>query len=582
MTWRHELDPRRHLAAAIGWAVLGVVTLAALVTAQLAARQAEQRVRRDTERLLAEYATQVRDVVSMNLLTRRGALRATAAQVAAEVARLPQDPQQLQAALAAAQSQFPEFEWLGVADADGQLLAQVGPAMSGPVGAALWFQQGRQAPFVTDQHAPAGDPSAARLLDLAAPLPRGRVLGAFLSWRWLEGQAQRMQQALNEHRETELLLTARDGTVLMGPPRWLGQRLGAEADVTEGDAYLVGTRAQLRLAADLGLGWTAIVRQRTDLALAPARSTRHTVFVLVFGAGLAAAVVAALATRLLTRRLRRLAFETEAVRSGAQRALAAPAGGDEVARIGATLAELVDHLQADKQALQTLNAELDQRVAERTRRIERLADAARQAAVSRERLRIARDLHDTLAHSLMALLTQIRLVRKLHRRLDAEALDAELARAEEAAASGLAGSRAAIAQIRDNGIRDSGLGAALRELAQRFGERTGLPVALDLSADAGSANDERAETAFRIAEEALRNVERHAGARQVGLRLDGVRDEALHLTVEDDGQGFEPSHPPPGHYGLRGMHEQASLIGARLVVHSAPGQGTRIALSWRS
>ena len=71
-------------------------------------------------------------------------------------------------------------------------------------------------------------------------------------------------------------------------------------------------------------------------------------------------------TQLLTRRLAGLAVQAQAVRSGARRALSVPGGNDEITRIGATLAEVVDHLQQEKQALQTLNAELDARVAERT------------------------------------------------------------------------------------------------------------------------------------------------------------------------------------------------------------------------
>jgi signal transduction histidine kinase len=340
----------------------------------------------------------------------------------------------------------------------------------------------------------------------------------------------------------------------------------------------------LRLADGLGLGWTAIVRQRAELALAPARTTRRTVFLIVFVAGLLAAAMAALATRLLTRRLTLLAADAEAVRLGDRRSLAAPAGEDEVSRIGATLSQVVDHLQSEKQALQTLNTELDRRVAERTQRIERMADESRHAAVTRERLRIARDLHDTLAHSLMALLTQIRLVRKLRGRMDATELDEELGRAEDVATTGLSESRAAIAQMRDNGVRDTGLGAAVQDLTQRFSARTGVAVALETDEAVAKSTDERAETVFRIIEEALRNVERHSGAQavHVGLRSTPKSDQGTEVNIEvaDDGIGFDTTLPRPGHYGLRGIHEQAALIGAKLGVLSKPGNGTKIVLAF--
>jgi signal transduction histidine kinase len=595
---RRQLNPRLHIAAAIGWAVFGVVTLAALIAANLASNQAERRARADAEGLLAEFATQVRDALSMGLETRRSLLLATAAQIASTA---DSDPAALRQTLRVAQSQFPEFSRLAVADATGRVLADTKldtdeAATHANVSATPWFQHGRQAPFVSDVHAAstagtAGTAAPAaregpplRLIDVAVPLRKGGVLGAFLDWTWVEQQVVRMQQALNKNRQVELLLVARDGTVLAGPPDWSGRSLASDRDATQGGSYVIGSRAYLRLADGLGLGWTVIVRQRAERALAPARTTGRTVFLIVFVAGLLAAGLAALATRLLTRRLTRLAVDAEAVRQGESRLLAAPAGADEVSRIGATLSQVVGHLQSEKQALQTLNRELDHRVAERTQRIERMADEARHAAVTRERLRIARDLHDTLAHSLMALLTQIRLVRKLRGRMAAAELDEELGRAEDVATTGLAESRAAIAQMRDNGVRDTGLGAAVQDLARRFSARTGLAVNLQTDAAVAKSTDERAEAVFRIVEEALRNVERHAGAQRVRVGLRSVpaagHSQRVTLEVADDGVGFDPALPRPGHFGLRGIQEQAALIGAQFSVISQPGQGTQIVLAF--
>lgn len=588
-----RINPRLHLSAAIGWAVFAVVTLAALAAATLAAAEAEGRARADAQALLGEFATQVRDALSLQIEGRRSLLLATAAQLGSLSDRSADAQLRV---LEAAQVQVPEFAWMGVADDNGQLLvstedvALAAQPAHQPAGLAPWFDQGRRQPVVDDRRAlPApGAPGqlGLRLIELSAPVapgldPGGVVLVATLPWSWVEAQIQRMQQALDPRRQVEVLIASREGTLLVAPPAWLGRHLGPDTDLTEGGAFEVVTRAQLRMAEGVGLGWTATVRRSTQVTLAPVRETRGAVFVIVFSAGLLAAAVAVLVTRALTARLSQLARQAEAVRRGERGTLVPPAGADEVARIAATLAELVGHLQAEKQSLQTLNQQLDLRVAERTERIERLAEETRHAAVTRERLRLARDLHDTLAHSLMALLTQIRLVRKLRSRMGDGELDDELARAEAVATSGLRDARAAIAQMRDNGVRDAGMGPALRDLVRRFQERTGVAVDLDVDSATGTWADERAETLFRIAEEALRNIERHAQASQVRVSLAthepaGGGEPAIRLQVQDNGQGFDTTQAPVGHYGLLGMQEQAALIQARFTLQSQPAQGTRL------
>jgi signal transduction histidine kinase len=595
-------DPRLHLAVAIGGAVFVLVTLAAWVTASVAASEAERHARADAQGLLIELATQVRDALAMQLETRRSLVQATAAQLKLNGG----DQANLQVQLEAVKAEFPEFIWLGVANARGRIVLATGGRLVGDdVSAAPWYGQGKVRPFVSDvQPLPAADnpagaqtPSAvARVIHVAAPMlgapaDAGMLVGD-LSWVWIEELLARIQQALGRTRPIEIMLADGDNTVLAGPARWHGRRIVQPADLTEGGAYLVGSQTHRRVADGVGLGWTAIVRQRADMALVPVEATRRTVFLIVFLAGLVSAALAVLVTRWQLRRLTALSREAEAVRRGERRTLAVPPGADEVSRIGATLAEVVEHLQREKQTLQTLNAELDSRVAARTLRIARMSDEARQAAITRERLRLARDLHDTLAHSLMALLTQIRLVRKLGGRLGAGELDAELARAEGVAATGLTDARAAIAQMRGNGVRDTGLGPALQGLLDKFCERSGVSGKLELDARAAELASERAEVAYRVAEEAVRNVERHAEAHTVDIALqwmpaaagrDGPNDAdetRVRLVIADDGIGFDTARPQPGHYGLLGIHEQAELIDARLTLTSRPGHGTRIELEF--
>ncbi len=162
-------------------------------------------------------------------------------------------------------------------------------------------------------------------------------------------------------------------------------------------------------------------------------------------------------------------------------------------------------------------------------RLRVLAAESRYAAIVRERLKIARDLHDTLAHSMMAMLSEVRLLRKLEMH-DLKSLREELARAEEVAHEGLNEARTAITQMRVNAVRDTGLGSALGKAFGRFIDRTALSGEFIADPGAASFGDERAETLFRMAEEALRNIERHAMATRAVVTLETVDGTQLKLS----------------------------------------------------
>jgi signal transduction histidine kinase len=156
----------------------------------------------------------------------------------------------------------------------------------------------------------------------------------------------------------------------------------------------------------------------------------------------------------------------------------------------------------------------------------------------------------------------------------------ELKRAEDAAHQGLKEARAAIGQMRFNPVRDAGLAVALGDFVNLFVERTGISVDYKSDARARTFADERAEILFRIAEEALRNLERHAGATCAAVSLHELPDgHRLTLTIADNGVGFDVEAVHEGHYGLAGLREQAQLIGTVLTIHSTPQQGTTISVT---
>ncbi|MCI4679565.1 histidine kinase [Rhodoblastus acidophilus] len=204
------------------------------------------------------------------------------------------------------------------------------------------------------------------------------------------------------------------------------------------------------------------------------------------------------------------------------------------------------------------------------------ADEARRAAVMRERLRIAHDLHDTLVQSLVALAPQLRLIRKVAGPDASPRLLEELTHADTAVRDGLARARAALSDLRGQTVESQGLGAALEALAARFSSRTGVHTLAEIDEHARPVSGAAAAALYRIAEEALRNVELHANARGVSLRLSADPSRAVALIVADDGQGFEPVEVQPGHFGLMGMREQADMIGASFDLRAEKGGGVRI------
>jgi signal transduction histidine kinase len=207
-------------------------------------------------------------------------------------------------------------------------------------------------------------------------------------------------------------------------------------------------------------------------------------------------------------------------------------------------------------------------------RLYRHTATVEQLAISRERNRMARDLHDTLAHSLSALIVQLEALRArlVHDPAGAEEMVDELS---ALARRGLEESRQAIQALRRDPMEVLGLEDALRDMLQALQIRSGIQATLNVAGEAYDLTDDENRTLYLIAEEALTNVERHASAGKVTVRL-GFGLDRIDLLIEDDGTGFEPGTVGLDRYGLTGMAERAKMIGATLEVDSQPGRGTRI------
>ncbi len=234
--------------------------------------------------------------------------------------------------------------------------------------------------------------------------------------------------------------------------------------------------------------------------------------------------------------------------------------------VGIFLNILVVQLRQQQKDLQQANTDLTH-----------YASTLEHLAVSRERNRLARELHDTLAHSLTAISVSLETARAYFD-VDVDKSRDLLDKSLLATRTGVDETRRALRALRSSSLEDLGLGLAIRKLAESAAQRAGLQLDILLDQDAPSLSPDVEQAIYRIAQEALQNVANHAGAKSVILRL--TYQPKVMLAIQDDGVGFEPgSLEKTGHYGLLGMHERARLVGGSLLVESTKGHGTRLVLT---
>ena len=245
----------------------------------------------------------------------------------------------------------------------------------------------------------------------------------------------------------------------------------------------------------------------------------------------------------------------------------------------ATFVDITERKRAEE-ALRRTKEELEQRVAERTRDLRELANHL-EAVRERERKRIAREIHDELGSLLVALKMDTHwLGRRLEGRAELQCKCQGMGRLIDTAVDNVG---RIITDLRPSILDHQGLWAALEWQAQEFIESSELDATLALHVNAGVKPPEGgvAIAVFRIFQEMLSNVARHAQARSVrmSIAVDGPPDPVLYLDVRDDGVGARPEAlNAPDSWGVMGMRERAGHFGGRLTVDSAPGQGTRVRL----
>jgi two-component system sensor histidine kinase UhpB len=224
-------------------------------------------------------------------------------------------------------------------------------------------------------------------------------------------------------------------------------------------------------------------------------------------------------------------------------------GGPDVTMLARTFNEMLDRLEAERR------------------------ESARMALVVQEdeRRRIARELHDEVGQTLTGVMLQVEGLAAVI----PEELREQLEELRETARSGTEDVRRIARQLRPEALEDLGLQSALAALANAFAEQAHVRIDRRLEQMLPLSREEEL-VIYRVAQEALTNVARHAEARKVELALERHNQQIV-LTVRDNGRGLEPGALPSS-YGIRGMRERAMLIGARLVIDRPAGGGTQVQL----
>ncbi len=206
-----------------------------------------------------------------------------------------------------------------------------------------------------------------------------------------------------------------------------------------------------------------------------------------------------------------------------------------------------------------------------------LRSQAEEIAVSAERSRLARDLHDAVTQTLFATSLIAEVLPKLWQR-SPEAAIQKITEIRELTRGALAEMRTLLMELRPTALVDVPLPDLLHQLSEAFTGRARVPVALDLEKPIDLPTNAKIGF-YRVAQEALNNIQKHARATQVEIHLHDCTNH-FEMSIVDNGIGFETGSQSPDHFGLGIMEERAQSIGGSFFIDSQPGKGTRIDLHW--
>jgi signal transduction histidine kinase len=199
-------------------------------------------------------------------------------------------------------------------------------------------------------------------------------------------------------------------------------------------------------------------------------------------------------------------------------------------------------------------------------------------AQEEERKKISRELHDVIAQTLTSINVQLNTLKK-EAALDARGLERNIVRTQKLVEQSVAVVHRFARELRPTVLDDLGLIPALHTFMKNFRQETGIRISLSAFAAVEQVSDERRTVLYRVAQEALTNVARHAQASQAHVQIQ-KRDGAICLKIKDNGKGFREDRvlraKKSKRLGLLGMRERLDMVGGRFTIESAPGKGTTV------
>ncbi len=235
--------------------------------------------------------------------------------------------------------------------------------------------------------------------------------------------------------------------------------------------------------------------------------------------------------------------------------------------VGFSVTFLMSRLKKQQQSLEAANIQLIHH-----------ASTLEQLATSRERNRLALELHDTLAHTLSGLSVQLETI-KAYWDVDPSTARSLLEKSVASTHAGLVETRRTLKALRAGPLDDLGLALAVTTMVKDAAMRANLALDMPEIIMVPLLSPDVEQCIYRIAQEAVTNVAKHGNAKRLTVKLESQQGK-IQLTVSDDGVGFRPDEVNgTGHFGLAGMRERAQSAGGKLSITSGPGKGTTVQLT---